>query len=290
MQKTQETQETQKPENNEGLSEQAAMIDDILSGSPTKTAQGPYGEANEPFYGKEESEEEVEDEDEDESDEEDEEIGEEEDDVEEEEDDEGESDLASMKRTQDMLLQRLDQLAEQTGQSRQDVLAHVQGEGQQEQQGHITPLEDILTQEDLEEAYRDPKTLNNAFRKIYERAVQDASQAAMQRQMPALQQYVGNQIQLRQKAEEFYGRNPELAKHKQFVGHLAQKVAQENPSMSIDQLYSETEKRAKSELGINKKGGTKSKNKAKNKAPKGKGGNKPGRGNKQQLNEFEELL
>ncbi len=281
----------ERPQNNESVAEQAAMLDELLQAAgSSKAVEGPYKEANEPFYGREEEQDDSSEEQDEqaeyaESEEEESEDSEGDEGEDEEQEESEETDLAALKRQNDMLLQRLDQLAEQTGQTRQDVM---EGQQQVQQQAPaITPLEDILTEEDIEKAYSDPKVFNNALRKVYEKAIQDASQVALQQQMPALQQYVGQQIYMRQKADEFYQKNQDLAKHRQFVGHVAQKVVQENPTMTIDQMYSETEKRARKELGLIKKNGPAQ---PKGKPPKAKGTNKPGKGNKQPVSEFEELL
>lgn len=92
--------------------------------------------------------------------------------------------------------------------------------------------------------------LNTLLNKVYH-----AGREAAMQEIPALvQAHAAQTVDLRMKAKQFWDDNADLKEFADFVGLIANSVAQENPTLGLDDVYKETASRARARLKLIKGG------------------------------------
>ena len=111
---------------------------------------------------------------------------------------------------------------------------------------------DFITEEEYDELQSNPAKLNEIMQRVYQRAVADTSEQVF-RQIPELvQASSARQITLAEAVRQFYTDNPDLRKHAQYVGFVANQVKSKNPGMDLKGVLVETEKQVREHLSISK--------------------------------------
>jgi len=112
----------------------------------------------------------------------------------------------------------------------------------------VDPLGDFEFNSLVEDSETFKKWAKNFGSKIYEKAKED-----FYREVPqVVQSTTQEQIQLREKAKEFYENNSDLAEVKPFVAQTTNQVHSEHPDWDFDQVLEESAKRARDALGLEK--------------------------------------
>lgn len=126
----------------------------------------------------------------------------------------------------------------------------------------------LQSDDDLDDVLNSSEGLN----KVLNSAVQTAVQHVYKGMPGVIKNNVAQQVQLQETVSEFYSNNPELKKHRSFVGKVSERIMSKNPNWSMDKVLAETSKEASKRLKLK----TKAKDKEKNPgfAKAGKGGKK----------------
>lgn len=120
-------------------------------------------------------------------------------------------------------------------------------EGEEEQPSEKEVLE-FMTPEELDELESNPQKMNEILNRVYTRAQED-----MMKSIPSvIQKTTNRQIALRDKVRDFYEENRDLAKHRDFVGFVANEIESDNPDKDLDWVFQETSKEARKRLGLKK--------------------------------------
>lgn len=113
-------------------------------------------------------------------------------------------------------------------------------------------IEQFITDEEFDEIQTNPAKLNEVMLRVYQRAVADTSEHVM-RQIPELVQVSSaRQISMAEAVRGFYAENPDLRKHAQYVGFIANQVKSKSPDLDVKSVLAETEKRVREHLSLSK--------------------------------------
>lgn len=132
----------------------------------------------------------------------------------------------------------------------------------------------IKSDDELDGVLNSAEGFNNAMNS----AVQTAIQHVYKGLPGVVKNNVAQQIQLQETVSGFYQNNPELKKHRSFVGKVSERIMSENPDWSMQKVLDETAKEARKRLKLKQKAETKDKSNNKNPgfAKGGKSGGKKG--------------
>lgn len=178
-----------------------------------------------------------------------------------EEEEEEEESTSALKDQVTQLQARLEELTEMS--------ASKEGEASEEGKPPEYEAQQFLqSDDDLDDVLNSSEGLN----KVLNSAVQTAVQHVYKGMPGVIKNNVAQQVQLQETVSEFYSNNPELKKHRSFVGKVSERIMSKNPNWSMDKVLAETSKEASKRLKLK----TKAKDKEKNPgfAKAGKGGKK----------------
>ena len=113
---------------------------------------------------------------------------------------------------------------------------------------------------------------SEGLNKILNSAVQTAIQHVYKGIPGVVKNNVAQQVQLQETVSEFYSNNPELKKHRTFIGKISERIMSENPNWAMQKVLEETSKEARKRLKLKSTAKEKEKNPGFAKA--GKGGKK----------------
>lgn len=119
------------------------------------------------------------------------------------------------------------------------------------EEGVNEPIEFIQDEEQAEALLEDPMKLNEVLNKV----LQKGRELAMREVPPAVLESVNRTMTIKERAQEFYKENPELAEHKEFVGYIANSLSskyKDDPE-GLDKLFEETAAEARKRLNIKEK-------------------------------------
>jgi hypothetical protein len=195
--------------------------------------------------------------------------------IEEEESDSGEEESGEEEQGDEETPDRFDSLEQENLELRRKLaefeatLKNLQNQPQEqtEQQQQSTEeaaeaveLEDIWTEEQIEQAYENPasfvKALNEGVKKIYKRVRADLDKEtsqALQKVHKDVQNTVNASINVRRTVDDFYSRNPDFVPIKGYVGTTMQNLAQENPNLGLDELLQKTEEVVRTNMKLEKR-------------------------------------
>jgi len=126
----------------------------------------------------------------------------------------------------------------------------------------------LQSDDELDNVLNSSENLN----KVLNSAVQTAIQHVYKGIPGVVKNNVAQQVQLQETVSEFYSNNPELKKHRTFVGKISERIISENSNWSMQKVLEETSKEARKRLKLKSKAKGKEKNPGFAKA--GKGGKK----------------
>jgi len=107
---------------------------------------------------------------------------------------------------------------------------------------------DLISENDMTEAFQDPAKMITLITQVYARAVSDAAQIALTRLPSVMQPVMAQQADLISLAKELYTNNPELNGYRDFVQYCAVKIEDKHPDWSAKQIMQEAAKEAKARL------------------------------------------
>ena len=141
---------------------------------------------------------------------------------------------------------------EEPPQRKQEDTPQESQKSEEKEESEAKKIEAFITDEEFEEMQTNPQKYNEIMLRVYKRARQDASEDVI-RQIPSLVQAASNrQLTLQQSVTEFYQKNPDLRKHAQYVGYVANQVKAQNPEMSVPDILNEAEQRVRADLDLTK--------------------------------------
>ena len=180
----------------------------------------------------------------------------------EEEEEESSPDVNQLHQTIQELQTRLEELTELNTPKPGEEPHPEQGPPQYEDQQFVASDDDL------------DKVLNSAegLNKTLNSAVQTAIQHVYQGIPGVIKNNVAQQVQLQETVSNFYSENPELKKHRAFVGKVSERIMKDNPNWSMQQVLEETSKEARKRLKLKQKAEGKAKGKNPGFAKGGKGG------------------
>lgn len=116
------------------------------------------------------------------------------------------------------------------------------------QQMTLEVPQDLISLDDMNEAFQDPAKMIALIGKVYLRAASDGAQAALIRLPNAVRPVVAQEAELAKMVTTFYEKNPELSNYRDFVQYCAAKVETEHPEYSPSKVMEETAKVAVARL------------------------------------------
>jgi hypothetical protein len=115
---------------------------------------------------------------------------------------------------------------------------------------------DFLADLDLDEVLSDSGNLNKLLVAVYNKAVQDASKRSAEgimRTLPeTMSNYVSNHLSMRELVNQFYDDNPDLKDVKKTVTDVANSIANENPELSVEDVFAKTGEKVREVLKMKK--------------------------------------
>jgi len=113
----------------------------------------------------------------------------------------------------------------------------------------------IKSDDELDGILNSAEGFNNAMNS----AVQTAIQHVYKGIPGVIKNNVAQQVQLQETVSDFYANNPELKKHRTFVGKVSERIMSENPNWSMQKVLEETSKEARKRLKLKQKADGKTK-------------------------------
>jgi len=114
----------------------------------------------------------------------------------------------------------------------------------------------FLADLDLDEVLSNSDNLNKLLVAVYKQAVKDSSSRSAENIMRTLPEtmsnYVNNHLSMRELVTQFYSDNPDLKDVKKTVTDVANQIANENPELSVDDVFSKTGARVREILNMKK--------------------------------------
>lgn len=115
---------------------------------------------------------------------------------------------------------------------------------------------DFLSNIDIDEVLQTAEGFNGLLNIVYQRALSDAKAQATEHIMRSLPESISTHYQehaTRTKiVEDFYGENPDLVHIKRTVAAIANELAANNPTYTLDQILKESAVRTRQMLGLRK--------------------------------------
>ena len=154
--------------------------------------------------------------------------------------------------------------AEEVRRSVMEMIAKAQAANQQQQkqQQAVDPRLDVdkdvpivqgqkfeLPDDVVEEAMTDPAKLKEVLKTVHKNAVESTLRSVL----PAVNEIVTRQLQIKTLVDNFYRENEDLAPYKEFVGFVANVVASEHPDWDYSKVLEETAKISRQKLLLEKK-------------------------------------
>lgn len=114
----------------------------------------------------------------------------------------------------------------------------------------------FLEGEDLDEVFSSAEKFNGLLNKVYNMALDAASQrsaSSIMRDLPStITQYVTQHMELTKTVEKFYAENQDLQPVKRTLAGVANIVASEKPELKLEEVFEEAAKRTRTMLGLTK--------------------------------------
>jgi hypothetical protein len=120
-----------------------------------------------------------------------------------------------------------------------------------------TPQEhNFLADLDLDDVLSNSDNLNKLLVAVYNKAVQDGSKRSAEgimRTLPnTMSNYVSNHLSMRELVNQFYSDNPDLKDAKKTVTDVANQLANENPELSVEEVFAKTGEKVREVLNLKK--------------------------------------
>lgn len=195
-----------------------------------------------------------------------------------EEGDEELSELDKLKKQNEVLRQQLQETSAETAEKEKPI--------------ESTPLsDDFLKDYDFDEVRDDPEKFKKFMFDVANYVKKQTEESVYKNLPQTVSSIAGQQIELRQTAQNFYNENPELAEVKPFVAKITNQVASENPQWDMQKVLAEVAKRSYKSLGLEKSAKPQSKsNKSKPGFAESKGGSKRRNKAGSELSELEQEI
>lgn len=110
------------------------------------------------------------------------------------------------------------------------------------------PSGPLATKEEMEEAFNSPDKFLELLGRVYQRAVFDAQEQALQRLPSVAQQVAIQTVDRTSRVAQFYKDNPELSDYPDFVRFCALQIEAKHPDWDSQTVMKETAKLAKSRI------------------------------------------
>lgn len=143
----------------------------------------------------------------------------------------------------------LDRIEKLTGQSY---------EGQRSESANIEPFAaqeyNFLDGLDIDEVLSSGENLNKLLLAVYNRGLQESirmSQESWQTAAPnVVKEHITQHMTMRELVDNFYADNSDLVNVRKTVGAIANEISQENPNLTLDEVFAEAAKRTRETLGL----------------------------------------
>lgn len=116
--------------------------------------------------------------------------------------------------------------------------------------------QDFLADLDLDEVLSSSENLNKLLGSVYNKALQDAAKLSAERIMRTLpatmSNYVSQHLSMRELVNNFYEENGDLKGARKTVTDVANKIANENPELSVEEVFAKTAEEARKVLNLKK--------------------------------------
>lgn len=162
-----------------------------------------------------------------------------------EEEGEEEADPAKLQQQVAQLQAQLEELTEMS--------RPAEGEQQSEGPPEYESQQFLQSDDDLDTVLNSSENLN----KVLNSAVQTAIQHVYKGLPGVVKNNVAQQVQLQETVSNFYSNNPELKKHRSFVGKVSERIMSEHSDWSMQKVLDETSKEARKRLKLKQKAETK---------------------------------
>lgn len=143
------------------------------------------------------------------------------------------------------LLDRIEQLTNQ---------AYQNGRGQPNIPTFDAQDHNFLDGLDIDEVLSSSENLNKLLLSVYNRGLQESMRMARENwtgEAPNLvREHITQHMTMRELVDGFYSTNPDLQNAKKTVGAIANEVSQENPNLTLDEVFAEAAKRTREVLGL----------------------------------------
>lgn len=158
-----------------------------------------------------------------------------------EEDDE----LTKERKRREKLEEQVNELSKKIPQEQSQV------EGQEAGQEETSPI-DALKEYSFDNIVESEETFWKFVNDLITQVQSKTEEQTMKKIPQVVQSTAQEQIELREKASQFYSENPELAQSKPFVANITNQVWSEHPDWGFDDILNETANRARDALGLEK--------------------------------------
>ena len=105
---------------------------------------------------------------------------------------------------------------------------------------------EFVTAEEVAEIQKNPAKFNEILARTYQRARQDAIRDVKD----VTRNVVRQEQQQQETARKFFDENPDLVQHRDYVGMIANQLANSNPEWTTDKLLQETSREVRKRLNI----------------------------------------
>lgn len=161
----------------------------------------------------------------------------------------------------------LEKLREELKQTRDEISKMKQATEEEKEGEEELPPEPttFISQEEAKDILEDPTKFATRFNEELNRVYQMGRESALREVPPVVTGSVNRTLSINEKAKEFYNENSDLLEHRQYVGYVANKLS--SKYNDIDELFKETAKTVRKELGLKEKAGDLERERRKNKKP-----------------------
>ena len=148
------------------------------------------------------------------------------------------------------LLERIEQLT-------QEKLESSKKSNESTQEDSFSPQEhNFLDGLDIDEVLSSSDNFNKLLLGVYNKALQESSKLSAEnimRSLPStMSNYVAQHLTMREMVNNFYETNDDLVGAKQTVTDVANKIANENPELSVEEVFAKTADEARKVLNLKK--------------------------------------
>ena len=162
---------------------------------------------------------------------------------------EDEDELTSLKKQNELLLQRLEEMSG----GNYAPVAPPKVEEPRAEDTKSKALSFLKDDEDLDEVLDDKQKLNSLLVRVYEQAMVDARESVLTQIPRTVLAQVQQQIHLRTTVDSFLSEHENLKPVRKTVGVIANQVAAEHPDWDLVKVLGETAERSYKTLGIKRK-------------------------------------